>query len=110
MSVRWPNAEIFSRLPSALQMALSQVSKDADLTPTLAVRFAEIAAGMSNAQIAERHGLTVNTVKTEVSHVLAAVGVMSRTAIRSAFEAAAGRADAGASETELVQFLKIRFE
>jgi DNA-binding NarL/FixJ family response regulator len=103
-------APVDGALPPALERALARISLAAHLSPALAERLRDLALGLSNAQIAARHDVSVNTVKTEVTHVLAALGVDSRTAISSAVEAAARRALAGASEEALVHFLRLRFE
>ncbi len=67
-------------LPYALEEALLTVAtrRDHRLTPALTERLLEIAQGLSNREIAERHKLTLPTVKTEASAVLQTLGLRSR--------------------------------
>ena len=48
------------------------------LTPAEADVLADVAAGMSNAEIAQRRFVSVSTVRTHVTHVLSKLGVRSR--------------------------------
>ena len=49
------------------------IGRDHRLTPVLLERLIEIASGDSNTEIADRHRLSVNTVKTEVAAVLSSL-------------------------------------
>ena len=56
-----------------LALVLRMVAKlggEAGLTPALERRFQELALGLSNQEIAVEHGITVNTVKTQVRTLL----------------------------------------
>lgn len=93
-----------------LEWATQRLVEEMGLTRTIGIRLREVAAGMSNAEIAEANGISINTVKTEVSVLLAEVGVESRTAIRSAFVAAAARLANGSTRSQALRFLRLRFE
>jgi len=69
---------------SLLHVVLEDFSTGWHLTPTLARIFVEVGSGLTNRQIADRNDVTINTVKTEVSHLLAALSIESRAEIRAA--------------------------
>ena len=48
------------------------------LTDAEAAVLADLAEGLSNAQIAERRSVSVTTVRTHVGHILSKMGVRSR--------------------------------
>ena len=53
-----------------IALVLTALASRRRLTPTLQERLLEIASGANNAEIATKHGISLNTVKTEVAGVL----------------------------------------
>jgi DNA-binding NarL/FixJ family response regulator len=94
----------------SVQESLRRVAREARLTPVLETRLLEIAEGLTYDQIARWHGISLNTVKTEVSALLRALGARCCHEIQDAVTAARARADDGASADELYRFLLLRFE
>jgi DNA-binding NarL/FixJ family response regulator len=94
----------------AVQQAFQRIARHAGLTPCLEARLIEIAAGLTRGEIARRHGISVNTVKTEVRALLRAVGAHCRHEIEDAVTAARARAEDGATAEELYRFLLLRLE
>jgi DNA-binding NarL/FixJ family response regulator len=74
------------------------------------MRLIEIAECSTYEDIARKHGISVNTVKTEVGLVLRALGVRCRHQIEEAVRAAQSRAEAGATVEQICRFLRLRFE
>ena len=99
-----------SRDNSLVQEALGRIARDAGLTPALETRLLEIAEGLTYDQIARRHGISVNTVKTEVRVLLQALGAHCRHEIEDAVSAARARAEDGTTAEELYRFLLLRLE
>jgi DNA-binding NarL/FixJ family response regulator len=95
---------------SLVQEALRRIARGAGLTPCLETRLLEVADGLTYDQIARRHGISVNTVKTEVRALLQALGMHCHHEIEDAVTAARARADDGATADELYRFLLLRFE
>ena len=95
---------------SLVQEALRRIARGAGLTPCLETRLTEIAAGLAYREIARRHGISVNTVKTEVRALLHMLGVDCCREIVAALTAAERRAEDGATAEELYRFLLLRFE
>lgn len=93
-----------------VQESLGRIARGARLTPTLETRLLEIAEGLTYDQIARRHGISVNTVKTEVRALLQALGAHCRHEIEDAATAAQARADDGATADDLYRFLLLRLE
>jgi len=89
---------------------LRLIARDYGLTRTLEKRLVEIAQGLTNSQIAQRHGISNNTVKTQVRQLLRQLALGSRREIENAARAAAQRADNGASQQAIGAFLRLRFE
>ncbi len=59
--------------PSAAQVA------DGELSPRQEAVWRDLASGLSNPEIAARHGISVNTVKTHVRELFERIGVRNRT-------------------------------
>jgi DNA-binding NarL/FixJ family response regulator len=95
---------------SLVQESLGRIARDAGLAQCLETRLLEIAEGLTYAQIAHRHSISVNTVKTEVRALLRALGAHCRHEIEDAVAAARSRAEDGATPDELYRFLLVRFE
>ena len=93
-----------------VQQALQRIARDARLTPCLETRLIEVAAGLTYREIARGHGISVNTVKTEVRALLQALGEHCRHEIEDAVTAARARAEDGATAEELYRFLLLRLE
>ncbi|MFE1083549.1 MULTISPECIES: response regulator [Brevibacterium] len=69
---------------------------EAELTPREQVVLKQVAAGLNNAEIAERLHVTVDTVKSQVSSVLLKLNVRDRTqAVIRAFESGFAAAESG---------------
>jgi DNA-binding CsgD family transcriptional regulator len=96
----WPNVE----------RVLSDLADASFLTPVLKVRLIEVAQGLSYKEIADRHRISLNTVKTEVSAVLSRIGVTCRHEIQDTAAAAAHRFEAGATHDEVITFVRLRLE
>jgi len=94
----------------AVRQALQRIAHDACLTPCLEARLLEIAAGLTYREIARRHGVSANTVKSEVRGVLQALGAHCRHEIEDAVSAARLRAEERATAEELYPFLLLRLE
>lgn len=90
--------------------ALKRIGKDAGLTPVLQARLMELAGGLRYEEIALRHHISMNTVKTEARSLYRAIGVRCRHEIEGAIEAALWRQNAGATTDDLYEFLRLRFE
>jgi len=97
-------------LGSAVLLALNRIARDARLTPCLETRLIEVAAGLTYREIARSHGISVNTVKTEVRALLQALGSHCRHEIEDAVTAARARAQDGTTAEDLYQFLRLRLE
>jgi DNA-binding CsgD family transcriptional regulator len=93
-----------------VQQTLRNIGRGAGLTPVSEIRLLEIAEGLTYEQIARKHALSVNTVKTEVGLVLRSLRVRCRHQIEEAVRAAQLRVEAGATAEELDRFLRLRFE
>ncbi len=89
---------------------LLAIAADAGMTPALKTRLVEVASGLSYRRIAELHGISVNTVKTEINAMLGSLGASCCHEIRDAWVAACARVQAGAGEGEIRKFLSLRFE
>jgi DNA-binding CsgD family transcriptional regulator len=98
------------RANEAVRQALERVASEAGLTACVHARLLEIAAGLTYREIARRHGISVNTVKSEVRTLLAALRAHCRHEIEDAATAARVRAEGGASAEELYRFLLLRLE
>ena len=94
----------------AVQQTLQRIARHAGLTPCLEARLLEITAGLTYREIARRHGISVNTVKTEVRALLQALGARCHHEIEDAVTAARARAEDGATAEELYRFLLLRLE
>ncbi len=99
-----------SRSGEDFRQALWRVVHEAGLTPCLEARLTEITAGLTYEEIARRHGISVNTVKTEVRALLQSLGAHCRHEIEDAVRAAQLRADDGATTDDLYGFLRLRLE
>lgn len=95
---------------ATVYQALRQVAEDARLTRVLQLRLFEIAAGLRHEDIAGKHGLSMNTVKTEARSLYRAIGVRCRHEIESALNAAIWRSEGGANSEEIHEFLCLRLE
>lgn len=93
-----------------VERVLSDLADASSLSPVLKVRLIEIARGLTYQEIAQRHQISRNTVKTEVSAVLSKVGVSCRHEIQDTAAAAASRFEAGAAHDEVIHFMRLRFE
>jgi len=93
-----------------VERALLTFASDLRLTPALTQRLLEVARGLSQRQISGLHGVSHNTVKTQVNAVLASLGASCCHEVRDAARAACTRAQAGATEEEILAFLRLRFE
>lgn len=74
---------------------LRRLSYEAGLTPTVEQRLIELALGLSNKGIASKHGISVNTVKTQVKTLLRAFDLDCRHEIEHAVRGALGRLQGG---------------
>jgi DNA-binding CsgD family transcriptional regulator len=90
--------------------ALLAVASDGGMTPVHTTRLLEAARGLSYRQIADLHGVSLNTVKTEMKSVLGSLRASCCHEIRDASMAAKARVRAGASEDEITEFIRLRFE
>jgi len=88
--------------------ALAKFAAQSPLTPALRTRLLELASGLSYRAIAERNGISLNTVKTEVSATLARLQVSSRHEIEAAVQAARRRARDGASDDDIYELVRLR--
>ncbi len=95
---------------TAVYDALRRVAEDARLTRVLELRLFEIAEGLRYEEIAGKHGLSMNTIKTQARGLYRAIGVRCRHEVESAIDAAIWRSEAGATVEELYRFLRLRFE
>lgn len=95
---------------AAVYHALGRVAEDARLTRVLELRLFEIAEGLRYEEIAGRHGLSMNTIKTQARSLYRAMGVRCRHEVESAIDAALWRSKAGATVEDLYTFLRLRFE
>ncbi len=93
-----------------VEQALRSIARRAKLTPTLELRLVEIADGASYRQIAERHTLSVHTIKAEAHNLLVSLGISCRHEIEDAARAARRKADAGATQEQISNFFMTRFE
>ena len=110
-SIAWPTLHNDTpRVPGAVDQALKRICCDIRLTPVLEMRFLEIARGLKYEDITRRHGISINTVKTEARILYRSIGVRCRHEVEGAVEAATSRAEAGATVGELYGFLRLRFE
>lgn len=97
-------------LPFAVEHALRRISRGARLTPTLETRLFDIAQGLKNKEIAERHVISTNTVKTQIRCLLHHLGLTCRHEIQDAVLAASLREESGTTADETYEFLLLRFE
>ncbi len=81
--------------------ALLAIADDRDLAPALKARLCEAATGLSYRQIAGMHGVSLNTVKTQMRTLLGCLGVSCCHEIADAARAAHARAQAGATAEEV---------
>ncbi len=93
-----------------VQRALRQIAHDAGLPPVLTKRLLEIAEGLTYQEIARRHDISINTVKTESRILLESLGLHGRCEIEDAARAAGLRAESGADLRGVHAFLRLRFE
>jgi len=100
----WPT------LRGPVGVALKRVAQDAGLTTVLEARLMEIAAGLTYGEIARRHGISINTVKTQARILLESLGACCRHEVGGAVKAAQQRAEAGATPEDLYRFLRLRLE
>ncbi len=68
-----------------LQVALRRLGREMGLTPVLEDRLVEVAAELKNRDIADRNGITVNTVKTEIRQILRVFDLCCRHQISRAY-------------------------
>ena len=94
----------------AVYHAPRRVAEDARLTRVLELRLFEIAEGLRYKEIAGKHGLSMNTIKTEARSLYRAIGVRCRHEVEGAINAAIWRSEAGAAGEELYGVLRLRFE
>jgi DNA-binding NarL/FixJ family response regulator len=100
-----------SQEPGAtVERVLLSLAAAAAMTPTLTERLVEVANRLSYREIAALHGISMNTVKTEINAILGSLGASCCHEIRDASVAASARVDAGANEDEIRTFLKLRLE
>ncbi len=97
-------------LSVTVAQALLRVAHEERLTPALRARLFDIAHGFSYGDIALHNDISVNTVKTEVRHLLRSLGVRCRHEIEHAVEAAEVRTAEGALEDHIHLFLRMRWE
>src|SRR5450759_1622748 len=90
--------------------ALTTLAMRSGLSPALTVRLREVAAGLTNSEVAAAHGISINTVKTQVAQLLGALHVSCRHEIQDAVAAACHRAKRGATTPEILAFLILRLE
>lgn len=94
----------------AVRGALTQISDELGLTVALRCRLLDLASGLTYEGISRKHGITVNTVKTEIRQLLRRLGLYCRHEIDHAVDSAEVRIDAGASEAHVLTFLRLRWE
>lgn len=90
--------------------ALDRIAAGSGLSATLCVRLRELAYGWTYEEIGKHHGITRNTVKTEVHNVLRSLDITCGHQIQDAVRAAAERARSGEGGEGIYAFLKMRFE
>lgn len=97
-------------ISSPVRRALARISDERCLTAALRSRLLDVATGLTYAGISRKHGITVNTVKTEIRQLLRQLGLYCRHEIDHAVDAAELRTEAGATEEHIRTFLRIRWE
>lgn len=90
--------------------ALGVIATIYGLAPVARQRLHELAFGLSYKEIATNHGITLNTVKTEVRRLWAVLGIDCRHELDHAVRSAYLRAAAGQSVLEVSDFLLLRLE
>lgn len=98
-----------SLLPG-VESALLAIARRSGMTDCLQQRLIELAAGLTYKEIADAHSIAVSTVKSEVSMLLAVLGVRCRHQIEAAVRAAENRERMGATLEQLVEFIYLRLE
>ena len=93
-----------------VEEGLLALAGEAGMTPALVTRFLEVARGLSYRQMSQLHGISLNTVKTQVGHALASMHVRCCHEIQDTARAARSRAEAGANKEQVLSFLRLRFE
>ena len=102
--------ENLAKPTEVVREVLRAIGTKRGLSPALQQRLLDISEGLTNKQIAQRHEISVNTVKTQVTDLLGSFALRSRQEIRGAAEAATRAAAAGASVSQLETFLALRFQ
>ena len=97
-------------ISSRMCQGLLRLSDEVRLTTALRSRLIDIACHRSYKEIAVRHDITVNTVKTQVRDLLRALGLDCRHEIEHAIRSAERRLQNGASEELILTFLRLRWE
>jgi len=93
-----------------VESALLALAADAGMTPTLKTRLLEVASGFPHRRIAELHGISLNTVKTQINAMLESMGASCCHEIRDDAVAASARFQNGAREDDVTEFLRLRLE
>jgi DNA-binding CsgD family transcriptional regulator len=93
-----------------VERALLILAAEAGMTAALKSRLLEVARGLSYRQMAELHGISINTIKSEIRTKLGLLGTTCCHEIRDASVAARAQAQAGAGEDDIRTFLSLRFE
>lgn len=90
--------------------ALYRLGMEAGLSPVLLDRLRLISTGITYGELASVEHISVNTVKTQIGVILKALGIEGSNEIIRGVRAARRRAARGASEEEILEFLRLRFE
>lgn len=97
-------------LSATVEQALLRVADEARLTRILRQRLIDIAQGATYSDIAVSYEISINTVKTEIRHLLRRLGVLCRHEIDHAVQSAEARTTHGASAHHIHLFLRMRWE
>lgn len=89
---------------------LVRLSNEAGLTPALERCLIDLGLGLSNQDIASKHGITVNTVKTEVKTLYRELDLDCRHEISRAVRRAQLRLQGGARVEHVEAILRVGFE
>lgn len=92
-----------------LQM-LAKLGRRSGLTPALQQRLIELGMGLSNREVAMKHGITVNTVKTQVRILLRMLDLDCRHEIAHAVRGALARLQDGVPVEQVEAILRLNLE
>ncbi|MCH8815082.1 MAG: hypothetical protein IH957_08325 [Chloroflexi bacterium] len=98
-----------TQLSTTVEQALLRVADEARLTRVLRQRLIDIARGATYRDIAVSYEISINTVKTEIRHLLRRLGILCRHEIDHAVQSAEARTTDGASAEHIHLFLRRRW-